>query len=117
MNFITRRICKKIGIQVGSTLFADTNYADDAALLIDGQQEYEVALNAIEEESSKLGWHIFWAKMKFKTLGTVNPIFPSPSVMKQSKQLQHSHTWAVFYLVAPTLLINANVVSGLYRQS
>ena len=111
------RVCKKIGIQVGSTLFANTNYADDAALLIDDQQESEVALNAMEEESSKLGLHIFWTKMKFKIFGTAHLILPSPSIMKQSKQLQRSHTWAVLYLVAPTLLMNVNVVSGLHRQS
>ena len=69
MDFIMERVSKKIGIQVGSTLFTDTNYADDAALLIDDQQQYEMALKTMEEESSKLGLHVSWEKTKIQNLG------------------------------------------------
>ena len=37
------------------------------------QQEYEIALNAMEEESAKLGLHISWAKIRNLRHGPSDP--------------------------------------------
>ena len=66
MDFIMERVSKKIGIQVGSLLSTDTNYADNAALLIVDQEQCEIALKVIEEESSKVGLPACWAKTKIQ---------------------------------------------------
>ena len=58
MDFIMDHVSQQIGIQVGTGRFTDTNYADDAALLVEKQEDFETALRTMEDEASKLGLHV-----------------------------------------------------------
>ena len=76
MDFIMDRVCKSIGIQVGSTPFTDINYADDAVLFVNKQQDYEAALQSMDSEAAKLGMRISWTKTKIQNLGYGPPEKP-----------------------------------------
>jgi hypothetical protein len=101
-------VSKKIGIQVGSELFTDTNDADDGALLVGKQEDYETALRQMEAEASKLGLHVSWAKSKLQNLGYGPPMLSSSSITKTLKQSQNFDMWAADNLAAPTPPQNVN---------
>ena len=69
MDFIMDNVAQRIGIRIGTTLFSDTNYADDAALFVERYEDYENALRSMESEASKLGLHVSWNKTKIQNLG------------------------------------------------
>ena len=48
----------------------DTDYADDIAAVDNDYHRLSTSLSAIEENSSKLGLHISWAKTKIQNIGT-----------------------------------------------
>jgi hypothetical protein len=58
------------GITISGESVTDTDYADDIAAVDNDYQRLSSSLRAIEENSSKLGLHISWAKTKIQNIGT-----------------------------------------------
>ena len=61
---------------MGDTRLTDLNYADDAVLLTDDQSQLQPALQRLEEEASKFGLHVSWAKTKVQNLGSGQEVAP-----------------------------------------
>ena len=84
IDWILRQALSNCGVNISSTTFTDTDYADDIAVLDSEEARLEDTLARIESESSKLGLHISWAKTKIQNLGS-GP--PASSLVIQGQQV------------------------------
>ena len=73
IDWILRQALSNCGVNISSTTFTDTDYADDIAVLDSEEARLVDALARIENESTKLGLHISWAKTKVQNLGSGPP--------------------------------------------
>ena len=81
------RQCRgKLGIQVGSSLFTDIDYADDAVLFAADPAEWEEVLLSYVTAANTMGLHCKWQKTKVQNVGAV----PAPPPFQMETQLVES---------------------------
>jgi len=76
MDIIMSHVANVTGLNLGDIHLTDLNYADDEVLLTDDLSQLQPALQCLEEEASKLGLHVFWAKTKVQNLGSGHEATP-----------------------------------------
>ena len=76
MDIIMSHVANVTGLNLGDIRMTDLNYADDAVLLTDDPSQRQPALQYLEEEASKLGLHVSWAKTKVQNLGSGHKATP-----------------------------------------
>ena len=69
MDWILQRSLNNVGIDISGSLFTDTDYADDVAVVDQDILRLASTLEDIERESAKLGLHISWPKTKIQNIG------------------------------------------------
>jgi len=86
VNRLMRQCCGKLGIQVGSSLFTDIDYADDAVLFAADPAEWQEVLLSYETAANTMGLHCKWQKTKVQNVGAV----PAPPPFQMETQLVES---------------------------
>ena len=76
MDIIMSHVANVTGLNLRDIRLTDLNYADDAALLTDDSSQLQPALQCLEEEASKFGLHVSWAKTKVQNLGSGHAATP-----------------------------------------
>jgi len=69
IDWILQRALTNCGINVSGSMFTDTDYADDIAVVDRDIHQLPRVLQNIEQESAKLGLHISWTKTKIQNIG------------------------------------------------
>jgi hypothetical protein len=69
VDWLMARATHHSGINISGTSITDTDYADDIAAVDHDYRRLSTCLSDIEENSSKLGLHISWAKTKVQNIG------------------------------------------------
>jgi len=76
MDFIMEHVSCRVGIQVSQHTFTGIDYVDDVALLVDKEESFCAALVSMDEEASKFGLRVSWAKTQIQNLGSGSTLAP-----------------------------------------
>jgi len=76
IDWIMNNISSELGVTVGEHRFDDLDYADDALLIVDSEEQTVPVLKRFEKLAKTVGMHPSWSKTKTQNLGAGPPSQP-----------------------------------------
>jgi len=70
IDWIMSICADKAGVNVGPSLFTDTDYADDAVLFADDDAQWTSILESFNTAANTMGPHTSWAKTKIQNVAS-----------------------------------------------